>query len=85
MGSTPSDPRFVEVEEHMEFLLRFPSGFTASCSTSYGYHDSKRFRLMGTAAWAELDPAFSYTGQVLRIGRKRESADARRSSSASSR
>jgi predicted dehydrogenase len=71
MGSTPGDPRFTEVEEQVEFLLRFPSGVLASCSTSYGYHNSKRFRLLGSAAWADLDPAFPYTGQLLRIGRHR--------------
>lgn len=72
MSSTPGDPRFTEVEEQMQFLLRFPSGLLASCATSYDYHDSKFFRLVGSAAWAELSPAFSYSGQVLRIGRKPE-------------
>ncbi len=33
--STPGDPRFTEVEEQLNFNLRFPSGFSASCYTSY--------------------------------------------------
>ncbi|MFO0577769.1 MAG: Gfo/Idh/MocA family oxidoreductase [Polyangia bacterium] len=44
MWSTPNDPRFAEVEEHMEFLLRFPSGFIASCSTPYGYQAAQSGR-----------------------------------------
>ncbi len=70
--STPNDPRFAEVEEQMNFTLSFPSGFTASCFTSYGCHDSKRYRVMGSLGWAELDPAFPYAGQAMRIARKRE-------------
>jgi predicted dehydrogenase len=73
--STANDPRFTEVEEQVDFLMQFPSGMQAACSTSYGYHDSKRFRLSGEAAWLELDPAFPYRGQQLRIGRKPASGD----------
>ncbi len=32
--STPGDPRFKEVEEHVTFQLRFPSGILANCSSS---------------------------------------------------
>ncbi len=73
--STPNDPRFAEVEEQMNFSLRFPSGFTASCFTSYGCHDSKRYRVMGSLGWAELDPAFPYSGQSMRVARKREGSE----------
>ncbi len=69
--STPNDPRFTEVEEQVNFTLRFPSGFLASSVTSYGVHDSKRFRVLGESGWVELDPAFPYAGQTMRIGRKR--------------
>jgi predicted dehydrogenase len=74
--STPGDPRFSEVEEQVNFNLRFPSGFTASCYTSYGCHDSKRYRVMGSLGWAELDPAFPYTGQAMRMARKRDTDEA---------
>ena len=69
--STPGDPRFAEVEEQVNFNLRFPSGFCASCYTGYGCHDSKMYRVMGSLGWAELDPAFPYSGQALRVARKR--------------
>ena len=72
--STPNDPRFTEVEEQLDFVVRFPSGLMASCTTSYGYHNAKRYRLMGETGFVELDPAFPYRGQTLRVGRKAEAA-----------
>ena len=74
--STPNDARFREVEEQVNFTLRFPSGFLASATTSYGYHNAKFFRVLGSSGWIELDPAFPYRGQRLRVGRKAEGRDA---------
>lgn len=68
--STPGDPRFKEVEESILFQLRFPSGILALCSASYGAHESRRYRVAGSDAWAQLDPAFSYTGLRLTMSRK---------------
>jgi len=70
MYSTPGDPRFKEVEENINFLMRFPSGILATCSASYGYHEARRYRVFGDAAWAEMDPAFSYTGLRLHMAHK---------------
>lgn len=67
--STPGDPRFKEVEESCQFILRFPSGFMASCSTSYGAHKSQFFRLNGEQAWAGMDPAYAYHGLKLKVSR----------------
>ena len=64
--STPGDVRFREVEETMHFMLRFPSGFQATCHTSYGANKSQMLRLLGTEGWAELDPAYAYEGNHLR-------------------
>jgi predicted dehydrogenase len=75
LHATPNDPRFVEVEEQVDFMLRFPSGLQASCTTSYGCHDNKRYRLMGDAGWLELDPAFPYQGQQLRVSRAGRSGE----------
>ena len=41
-------------------------------ATSYGAHDSKRYRVYGSDAWADMDPAFSYRGLRLRVTRKSE-------------
>jgi len=70
MFSTPGDPRFKEVEESVTFQIRYPSGILAICSTSYGYHEARRFRVFGSDAWAQLDPAFSYNGLRMTVSRK---------------
>lgn len=67
--STPGDARFREVGESCQFVLRFPSGFAATCSTSYSAHKSQMFRLNGFEAWADIDPAYAYHGNKLRITR----------------
>lgn len=74
--STPGDDRFREVEEEVAFTLRFPSGVIASCSTSYGYHQSRRYRVLATDGWFDLDPAFSYRGLQMRIGHQEGKAEA---------
>lgn len=68
--STPGDPRFREVEESVLFQLRYPSGVLALCSTSYGAHEGRRFRVFGSDAWAQLDPAFAYSGLQMMVSRK---------------
>ncbi|MGF2034168.1 MAG: Gfo/Idh/MocA family protein [Nostoc sp. CmiVER01] len=68
--STPGDPRFKEVEESVTFQLRFPSGILGICSTSYGFHEGRRFRVFGSDAWGQLDPAFSYNGLRMMVSRK---------------
>jgi predicted dehydrogenase len=67
--STPGDARFREVEESCQFILRFPSGFMASCTTSYAAHKSQMFRLNGAEAWAEMNPAYAYHGLKLKVAR----------------
>lgn len=73
--STPGDVRFREVEESVHFILRFPSGFTATCTSSYASHNSKFLRLQGSDAWAEMDPAYAYSGLKLRSGRLRDGGE----------
>ena len=67
--STPGDPRFKEVEEHITFQLRFPSGILANCSSSYGYFHQSHYRVMGTDARLGVDPATWYSGLRLWIER----------------
>ena len=61
-----NDPRFAEVEQTCSFTMKFPSGLIATCSSGYGAHKSQFLRLEGDKAWAELNPAFGYTGLKLR-------------------
>ena len=63
--STPDDPRFKEVEEQVNWLMKFPSGVQASCATSYGHHDEKSYRVLAETGWIKMDPAFPYTGLQL--------------------
>jgi predicted dehydrogenase len=60
--STPNDPRFTEVEEQVNWLMKFPSGVQASCATSYGHHDDKQYKILADTGWIKMDPAFPYKG-----------------------
>ena len=68
--STPNDPRFKEVEETVEFDLRFKSGAVGSCLSSYGF-GCNRFRVYGTAGQIQSEPFLSYQGNRLWQGEDR--------------
>ena len=63
------DPRFPEVEATCQFSLRFPSGFLAVCNSGYATHHTQWARLEGADSWAELAPAFGYSGLKLQHSR----------------
>jgi len=69
MYSTPNDPRFKEVEEAINFQLRFPSGILANCTSSYGYAWQSHYRVVTDQGWLEMDPATAYDGLRMRIHR----------------
>ena len=60
------DPRFAEVEASCQVIAKFPSGLTAVFNSGYDAHKSQFLRVEGTDAWAELSPAFAYSGIKLR-------------------
>jgi len=64
-----NDPRFKEVESNVVFQLRFPSGIVANCSSSYSYFHQSHYRVMGTEARLEMDPATWYNGNRIWIER----------------
>ena len=64
-----NDPRFKEVESNVIFQLRFPSGVIANCSSSYSYFHQSHYRVMGTEARLEMDPATWYSGNRMWIER----------------
>ncbi len=69
--SPPGDPRYVEVEETISFMLRFPSNTIANCLASYGGRDDKHQRLNLEKVAIDMPNAFQYTGQqLLVIGRQ---------------
>jgi predicted dehydrogenase len=65
--TTPGDERFREVEETINFQLRFPSGALANCTSSYGYAGQNRYRVIATKGWFELEPATGYSGLRMRV------------------
>jgi predicted dehydrogenase len=65
--SPPGDARYTDVEETMAFMLRFPSGAIANCATAYGAHESKDMRLRLERGWIDLEDAFAYRGQRMRV------------------
>ncbi len=62
-----NDIRFKEVEDMINFQLKFPSGALGQCTSSYGYAGQNRIRVIGTKGWVELEPATGYTGARLRM------------------
>ena len=64
------DPRFKSVEETTTWSMRFPSGILATCSSSYGFHEARRYTVFASDARADVDPAFPYANLRLRISRK---------------
>jgi predicted dehydrogenase len=69
MYNAPGDPRFKEVEETINFQLRFPSGAMANCTSSYGYSPQSHYRVVGTKGWLEMDPATWYRGLRMKVHR----------------
>lgn len=71
MEHRPADiPRFREVPASVSFQLRFPSGVLAHCDCSFDAAESRRLRVHGTDGFIDLDPAFSYRGLRLTVGKK---------------
>lgn len=69
-----SDPRFREVEDTINFQLRFPSGVVADCVSTYGSHHN-RYRVVGTDGWLEAESATGYDGNRLRLRRDGHTTD----------
>jgi predicted dehydrogenase len=74
--SPPGDPRFAEVESTVSFTLRFPSGMIANCASSYSLHEHRNMRVLGPKGVGEVENAFAYEGQKLRLFRREGEAEA---------
>lgn len=70
--SNPKDPHFKEIDEMVNWQMKFPGGVVAQCSTSYQIHTSKRYRVVGDEGWLNLDNAYGYVGQKLLHGKPEE-------------
>jgi predicted dehydrogenase len=60
------DGRFKEVEESLAWVMKFPSGAVASCSTTYGASMPGFYRVHGSAGVMHIEPAFAYEGLHLK-------------------
>lgn len=65
--SPAGDPRYAQVEETVQFTLRFPSNTFANCLTSYGGRDDKYQRLNLETAAIDMPNAFLYQGQRMSV------------------
>ncbi|WP_184170739.1 Gfo/Idh/MocA family protein [Sphingomonas kyeonggiensis] len=59
-----SDPRFRNVEDRIDWQMRFPSGVIANCVSSYS-SGHNAFRVTGTKGWVGMEPATSYAGHQM--------------------
>lgn len=55
-----NDPKFAEVEQSVVWTMRFPGNVLTTCTTSYSYQETKRFRVFFEKGWLDLDPATDY-------------------------
>jgi predicted dehydrogenase len=58
--------RFDEVEQSMEWTMKFGSGAVASCGCSYGQRGPSFLNINGETGYLMLEPAFHYDGVHLR-------------------
>jgi len=59
------DGRFDQVEENLAWIMKFPSGITASYNTTYGAQMPGFLRIFGSKGILTLEPAFGYEGTHL--------------------
>ena len=59
-----SDPRFKNVEDRIDFQLKFPSGLIANCVSSYS-SGHNAFRVTGRDGWVGMEPATYYEGHQM--------------------
>ena len=58
--------RFAEVEQSMEWTMKFPSGIIASCGCSYGQVGPCFLSINGEKGYLTMESAFYYEGEHLR-------------------
>jgi glucose-fructose oxidoreductase len=59
-----SDPRFRNVEDQIDFQLKFASGAVANCVSSYSSQHNA-YRVTGDKGWIGMEPATPYDGHQL--------------------
>ncbi|HEX6639270.1 MAG TPA: Gfo/Idh/MocA family oxidoreductase [Steroidobacteraceae bacterium] len=68
-----TDPvKFKEVDETITWVMKFPGGVTANCTSTYNANGFQGFRAGATKGWFGLDPAYYYGGNR---GRRSDSTE----------
>jgi len=61
---TKTDPvKFAQVDETIQWLMKFPSGKTANCTTTYGFNGLNFFAATAANGRFGIDSAYGYNGQ----------------------
>lgn len=55
-------PRFTQMEQTVQWMMRLPSGILANCSSSYGQSGENYLTVRGTNGYVSIHNAFSYEG-----------------------
>ena len=66
IGKREAGDRFSQVEQSMEWTMKFPSGIIASCACSYGASAPGTFQIVGSSGNLFFETAFNYDGLHLR-------------------
>jgi glucose-fructose oxidoreductase len=59
-----NDLRFRNVEDRIDWQMRFPSGLIANCQSRYTSNHNA-YRVTGTKGWVGMEPATSYEGHQM--------------------
>ena len=68
--------KFAQVDESITWLMQFPSGVLAYCSTSYNFNGLNRFNAFTEKGFIRMDPAFSYNGNRMETSKGKVELDA---------
>ena len=71
VSTRESGPRFAEVEQSVEWTMKFPSGVIAACGSSYGANGPAYLSVQGSSGMLQMLPGYDYgpphlTGQANR-------------------
>jgi predicted dehydrogenase len=62
---TKTDPvKFAEVDETIAWSMKFPSGMTANCVTTYAFNGRDDFAAFGTKGRFGMKPCYGYSNQT---------------------
>jgi glucose-fructose oxidoreductase len=64
----PNDPRFVDVEDTVDFTLKFPSGLVGHGTSGYSWREGKnQYEVTGSKGTLRAEPATAYFGDRLTL------------------